>query len=104
MYLSPRVQTFLVVWQGGWIKSIGQIYQGFWEKNLSPVDFSKIRPLLMLFFSFINLTNSTEFYTVQNCVVQLDFNLGITVLNTYLILKFITIIYRQHIYQIAVLI
>lgn len=59
----------------------------------------------MLFvLSYINLTNSTKFYTVQNCVVQLNFNLGITVLNTYPILKFITIIYRQHIYRIAVLI
>lgn len=63
IYLSARRQTFLVVWQGGWIKSIGQIYQGFWEKNLSPVKFSKIRPLLMLFYAFCTLIHKfDEFY------------------------------------------
>lgn len=68
MYLSTG-QTFRVVWQGGWIKSIGQIYQGFWEKNLSPVKFSKIRPLLMLFYAFCTLIHKfDEFYKILYCI------------------------------------
>lgn len=66
MYLSAREQTFLVVWQG--IKSLGQIYQGFWEKNLSPVKFSKIRPLLMLSYAFCTLIHKfDEFYKTLYC-------------------------------------